>query len=305
MQIQWYPGHMHKAGKEIKRSLVKIDLVIEILDARIPFSSENPLLKKIREQKPCIKIFNKSDLADLEITYQWQKYLNKTQAIKSFSVDKNHPEKIKQILPLCHKLVPERRNDTKGIQAMIMGIPNVGKSTIINTLAGKTMAKTGNEPAVTKAQQRIEISDNIILFDTPGMLWPNVENRNSGYRLAVTGAIRDTAIEHSDIAFFAAKYLLDNYAETLQTRYKLKSHPKSELELLEIIGKRRGCLRTGGQVDLDKVAKLFMNELRQGLLGRISYETPAMIEDEIAELAILLERKSARKKSRQKKFKNN
>ena len=304
MQIQWYPGHMYKAGKEIRKALPSIDLVIEILDARIPFSSENPMLKQIRGNKPCIKILNKSDLADPEITLQWQNWLDKEQGVKTLSVDKAHPEKVKQISNLCLKLVPHKKNNAKGIRAMIMGIPNVGKSTLINTLAGRTIARTGNEPAITKAQQRIEIDGNLVLFDTPGMLWPKVENKNSGYRLAVTGAIRDTAIEHSDIAFFAAEYLLENYPENLRARYNLKSLPENELELLETIGKKRGCLRAGGDVELDKVSKLFLNDIRQGELGEISYETPSTIKTEMEEFALILEEKAARKKSRKQKFKH-
>ena len=304
MQIQWYPGHMYKAGKEIRKALPSIDLVIEILDARIPFSSENPMLKQIRGNKPCIKILNKSDLADPEITLQWQNWLDKEQGVKTLSVDKAHPENIKQISNLCLKLMPHKKNSAKGIRAMIMGIPNVGKSTLINALAGRTIARTGNEPAITKAQQRIEIDGNLVLFDTPGMLWPKVENKNSGYRLAVTGAIRDTAIEHSDIAFFAAEYLLENYPENLRARYNLKSLPENELELLETIGKKRGCLRAGGDVELDKVSKLFLNDIRQGELGEISYETPSTIKTEMEELALILEEKAARNKSRKQKFKH-
>ena len=304
MSIQWYPGHMYKAGKEIKKSLPAIDLIIEILDARIPFSSENPMLKNIRGSKPCIKILNKCDLADPEITLQWQKWLDKKQGVKTLSVDKTQSEKIKQIPALCHKLLPGKKTGTKGIRAMIMGIPNVGKSTLINTLAGRTIAKTGNEPAITRAQQRIEINKNLVLFDTPGMLWPKVENKNSGYRLAVTGAIRDTAIEHSDIAFFAAEYLLQTYPENLQFRYQLESLPENELALLEIIGKKRGCLRAGGEVDLDKVSRLFLNDIRQGELGKTSYETPEIINNEKAELARMIEKKSARKRSRKQMFKS-
>ncbi len=303
MQIQWYPGHMHKAGKEIKKSLPRIDLVIEILDARIPFSSENPMLRKLQGSKPCIKILNKSDLADPKVTLQWQNWLDKEQGVKMLSVDKNHPEKIKQISTLCQKLLPERKNSAKGIRAMIVGIPNVGKSTLINTLAGRTIAKTGNEPAITKAQQRIEIDKNLVLFDTPGMLWPKVENKNSGYRLAVTGAIRDTAIEHSDIAFFAAEYLLERYPENIQDRYTLESPPENELELLEEIGKKRGCLRAGGEIDLDKTSKIFLNDIRQGELGEISYETPTMINNEMTKLTLILKQKAAMEKSRKQKFK--
>jgi ribosome biogenesis GTPase A len=295
---------MYKASKEIKKVLPSTDLVIEILDARIPFSSENPMLAKLRGDKPCIKILNKSDLSDPEITHQWQEWLENERGVKTLSVSKNSPEKIRQISNLCHKMLPDKKSSTKGIRVIIMGIPNVGKSTLINTLAGRSIAKTGNEPAITKAQQRIEIDQNIVLFDTPGMLWPKVENENSGYRLAVTAAIRDTAIEHSDIAFFAAEYLIQAYPEKLQAYYNIDFIPDSELKLLEFIGKKRGCLRAGGQIDLDKISKLFLNDIRQGKLGEISYETPAMIKIEMAELAHILEQKSAQEKARKQKFKN-
>lgn len=301
MDIQWYPGHMYKAGKEIRKALPAIDLVIEILDARIPYSSENPMLASLRGGKPCIKILNKCDLADPAITRQWQDWLDREQGVKTLAVDKNQADKIKRIPDLCRKLLPEKSNSLKGIRAMIMGIPNAGKSTLINILAGRTIAKTGNEPAVTRTQQRIEVENKLVLFDTPGMLWPKVENKNSGYRLAVTAAIRDTAIEHIDIAFFAAEYLLKSCPEKLRARYKLDSLPNSELELLEYIGKKSGCLGAGGQVDLDKISKLFLRDIRHGDLGGISFETPEMIEKEMANLAVMLEEKAARKKARKKK----
>jgi len=282
---------MYKAGKEIKKFLHKIDLVIEVLDARIPFSSENPMLRKLRGHKPCVKILNKSDLADPKITSQWQAWLDKEKNIKTLSVDIKQHHKTHQIPALCRKLIPEKKDSSNGIRAMIMGIPNVGKSTLINSLAKRTIAKTGNEPAITKALQRIEIGHNIILFDTPGMLWPKIKNRNSGYRLAATGAIRDTAIEHCDIAFFAADYLLEAYPEKLKSRYKLESLPETELELLDSIGKRHGCLRTGGEVDLDKVSKLFLRDLQQGSLAEISFETPKTIDEEIKELTLILQQR--------------
>ncbi|NOT10376.1 MAG: ribosome biogenesis GTPase YlqF [Methylococcaceae bacterium] len=303
MNIQWYPGHMHKAGKEIKEILPQVDLIIEILDARIPFSSQNPMLNRLRADKPCIKVLNKSDLADADITRQWQDYLEKTQDIKTLSLSIEQPEKIRQLPDLCHKLLPNKQANDKLINTLIVGIPNVGKSTIINTLAGRMIAKTGNEPAITKRQQRINISNNIILFDTPGMLWPNVENKNSGYRLAATGGIKDTAFSHDDIAFFIADYLLKNYPDNLKARFQLNTLPENESSLMDIIGKQRGCLKAGGHIDLDKTAKILLTELRSGTLGKISLETPEIMEIELAELILLQEQNALKKKARKDKWK--
>lgn len=303
MLIQWYPGHMHKASKEVKEILPQVDLIIEILDARIPFSSQNPMLTALRGDKPCIKVLSKSDLADPEITLQWQNYLEREQGVKTLALTTEQPEKMRQLTELCHKMLPLKAGSDKPIHTLIMGIPNVGKSTLINILAGRMIAKTGNEPAITKTQQRIDIGNGIILLDTPGMLWPNVENKNSGYRLATTGAIKDTAISHDQVAFFAAEYLLQHYPDLLLTRFQLEKLPESEQQLMETIGKKRGCLRSGGRIEMDKVAKILLSELRAGSIGRISLETPAMMENELAELVVIREQKEAKKKARKEKWK--
>jgi len=294
---------MHKASKEIKQTLHQVDIVIEILDARIPFSSQNPMLSTLRGEKPCIKILSKSDLADPEITRQWQSYLEQEQGVKTLAVTIEHPEKMRQLPDLCHKILPDKATSSRLINTLIMGIPNVGKSTLINVLAGRMIAKTGNEPAITKMQQRIAIGNGIVLLDTPGVLWPNVENKNSGYRLATTGAIKDTAIDHEQIASFAAEYLLNNYPDCLKARFQLELLPKTEHELLEAIGKSRGCLRSGGRVEMDKVSKILLAEFRAGIIGRISLETPAMMEQELVELAVIREEKEAKKKARKQKWK--
>ena len=301
MLIQWYPGHMHKASKEIKQALPNIDLLIEILDARIPFSSQNPMLASLRGDIPTIRVLSKIDLADPVLTQQWQVHMEQEQAVKTLAVTTQHPEKIKQIMDLCGKMLPEKTEASKVIRTMIMGIPNVGKSTIINVLAGRTIAKTGNEPAVTKMQQRINLKNNIVLSDTPGVLWPNVENRHSGYRLAVTGAIKDTAFQHDDIALFALDYLRKAYPQLLQQRYQLDEVSVDATDLLQAIGKKRGCLRSGQQVDWDKAAKLFLTELRAGTLGQISLETPDMIAAEMVELAAIREEKAAKKALRKRR----
>ncbi|NOS88041.1 MAG: ribosome biogenesis GTPase YlqF [Methylococcaceae bacterium] len=304
MLIQWYPGHMHKASKEIKTTLHQVDLVIEVLDARIPFSSQNPMLATLRGDKPCIKILSKTDLADPVMTQEWQSYLELEQGVKTLAVTVSQPEKIRQLSDLCHKMLPDKAASVKLINTLIVGIPNVGKSTLINVLAGRMIAKTGNEPAITKMQQRIALGNGIVLLDTPGVLWPNLENPNTGYRLATTGAIKDTAIDHAQIAFFAAEYLLQHYPELLKTRYQLPELPGTEQQLLEAIAKSRGCLRAGGNVDMDRVAKILLAELRAGMIGRISLETPAMMEQELVELAQIRAEKAAKKKARLQKNKS-
>jgi len=304
MHIQWYPGHMHKASKEIKAILPQVDLFIEVLDARIPFSSQNPMLASLRGDKPCIKLLNKHDLADPDWTEQWQLYLEREQGVKTLALVSSQHDKTRLLPELCHKQLPGKQASGRLLHALIMGIPNVGKSTLINSLAGRTIAKTGNEPAITKNQQRIDIGNGVILFDTPGLLWPNLENKNSGYRLAATGAIKDTAISHEDIADFVADFLLQHYFEAVTSRYPLADKPASGSELLTMIGRQRGCLRSGGVVDQDKAAKILLSELRGGILGRISLETPAMMEQELAELAIIREQKAAKKQARKQKWKN-
>jgi ribosome biogenesis GTPase A len=304
MLIQWYPGHMHKAGREIKEALNQVDLAIEILDARIPFSSENPFLAKLRDEKPCIKVLNKCDLADADMTESWQAYLEQAKNVKTLAVSKDQTAKIRQLNDLCHKLMPPDRTPDKLINALIMGIPNVGKSTLINILAGRAIAKTGDEPAVTKRQQRVAISDSIVLLDTPGMLWPNIDNQHSGYRLAATGAIKDTAISHADVANYLLDYMAANYPQCLLSRFNLELMPASVQEMIATIGKKRGCLRAGGEVDVDKVSKILLAELRSGKLGQVTLETPAMMELELAELELIRQAKTDKKQERKARRKH-
>jgi len=303
MSIQWYPGHMHKASKAIQETLSQVDLIIEVLDARIPFSSENPMISTLRGNKPCIKVLTKCDLADPIITKQWQDFFEQEKGVKTQAFSIEQPEKIRKLTELCRKMVSNKNI----VHALIMGIPNVGKSTLINILAGKSIAKTGNEPAVTKTQQRINLPNNIVLSDTPGILWPKIENENSGYRLATTGAIKDTAINADDIAFFAAETLLKIYPNMLLSRYALEQLPASEWDFFETIGRKRGCLKSGGQVDLNKICSIFLNELRSGTIGQISLETPAVVKQELAELeqqkAQLKEQQSTKKTTRKKRRK--
>ncbi len=302
MQIQWFPGHMHKAQLQIKEALPKVDLFIELLDARIPFSSQNPLLATLRGKKPCLKLLSKSDLADPTRTSQWQAHLEQQYGVKARAVTTLQPGKIARLTDLCHKMLPHRHGLGRPIRTMIVGIPNVGKSTLINILAGRKIAKTGNEPAITKSQQQISIGKGIVLLDTPGVLWPNVENENSGYRLAATGAIKDTAMEYPDVAYFVAGFLLKDYHEALATRYALETTPVDQIALLDAIGKKRGCLAKGGGVDFDRASRIFINDLRAGALGPITFETPEMIAQETAAQQAIkakkVERQQARKVAR-------
>ncbi len=283
--IQWFPGHMNKARNEVKEVMPQMDIIIEVLDARIPYSSENPMVASLRGEKPVIKILNKADLADPEMTQAWMDYFEQENGVKALAFDDNKADHVHRIVELCKRLMPNKAESGRQIKAMILGIPNVGKSTLINTLAGRAVAKTGNEPAVTKSQQLIKLDGGIMLYDTPGMLWPKVENANSGYRLAATGGIRDTAFDFDDVAGYTAEYLLQAYPELLKSRYKIEELPKTDWQFFEIAGRNRGCIRAGNQVDTYRMSEILVNELRSGMIGRISLETPEMREAEEAVVA--------------------
>ncbi len=272
--IQWFPGHMHKARKEFAKILPRVDLVIEVLDARLPGSSENPLLARLRGDKPCLKVLNKRDLADPDGLAEWRAHLDAQSGIRTLTCS-HRDEQIHALPARCRELLPARANRSPVMHALIAGIPNVGKSTLINRLAGRKVAKTGGEAALTRLQQRIEISPELILIDTPGMLWPNIEVEASGYRLAATGAIRDTALDLQAVASFVVEFLAAAYPGRLRERYGIDPLPAADGEILEAIGRRRGCIVAGGRVDLEKVARLLLTELRAGELGPLCFETPA------------------------------
>ncbi len=300
MTINWFPGHMHKAQKEIKKVMSQVDVVIEVLDARIPFSSANPMIQTLKGNKPNIKILNKADLADPEIIKLWQARFEQDNTVKTLALSANADDRMKTINSLCRKLAPHRLGSDKPISAMIMGIPNVGKSTLINSLAGRAIAKVGNEPAVTKRQQKINLENGIILSDTPGILWPKLDPVSCGYRLAVTGAVRDTAMEYEIVALFALDFLSLHYPESLKKRYKLEDVDIDSEALLKLIGSKRGCLRSGGKVDLHQAATIILNELRSGKLGQICLETPEMMDQEMAEFRAMLEAKRAEQEANEK-----
>ena len=303
MPIHWYPGHMNKASHEMKSVLKDVDLIIELLDARLPFSSQNPTIKELSTTKPCIKVLSKSDLADPALTSDWQAHFEQEESVKTLATTLDIKYKAESVLHLCQKLSPKTLRSTRTMIAMITGIPNVGKSTLINALAGRKVAKTGNEPAITKGQQRIKINEEVTLLDTPGILWPKIHNENSGYRLAISGAIKDTAMNVEDVAFYLSGYLLKQYPECVNQLLDTKTLPNDDLALLEALGRKRGCLRRGGQVDLEKVSSVLVNEFRTGKLGRISLETPRMIPAEEAQVEQLKEEKQRRDELRKAKRK--
>ena len=280
---------MHKARKEIAKVMDEVDVIIEVLDARLPQSSKNPLVDSLRKGKPAIKLLNKSDLADPERTKEWLDYFNAQPDTLAVALDYEQKKQINRIPELCKKMVPSRAEAGRPVRAMIMGIPNVGKSTMINALLGKKIAKVGNEPAVTKTQTRFTTKNGMALSDTPGILWPKIEDPDSGYRLAASGAIKDTAIEYEDVALFAAGFMLSDYPQRAQERYKLKTLPEAPEQLLEEIGRKRGGLRPGGVIDMHKASEVLLHEMRSGKLGRISFETVAEWEEKhrLAEIARL------------------
>lgn len=286
MAINWFPGHMHKARKEIKKVMPQMDLIIEVLDARLPFSSENPLVPALRGDTPVIKVLNKRDLADPDVTAKWQAWLEKERGVRAITMTHNQRSEALDILRLAAEMTPGHDRQKSALRVMILGIPNVGKSTLINTLAGRPVAKTGNEPAVTRAQQAIKLPDNVLLYDTPGFLWPKLSPEACGYRLAISGAIRSAVIEFEDVALFAADYILEAYTDQVLARYGFDERPEDGLALMDGIAAKRRFFKRGGIPDLHKVSEILLNEFRSGKLGRMSLETPAMIERETAEAQV-------------------
>jgi len=286
MAIQWYPGHMTQARKKAEETMEFMDIVIEVLDARVPEASHNPVINEMRlfRQRPNLKILNKSDLADPKATEAWLNYFNRQPNTKAVALSCKKPGEANKILKHCLALTPHRGTHLKPLRMMIMGIPNVGKSTLMNALLNRRVAKVGDEPAVTKSQQRFDISETMSITDTPGMMWPKIQYESDGYMLAASHAIGRNAVIDEDVAIFLANNLLKSYPALVNARYKLDTmkHEGGFLDvlkmdgvdLLEAIARRRSYKRHDGLWDMEKTAVAFLTDYRSGAIGRISLETP-------------------------------
>ncbi|HKL00392.1 MAG TPA: ribosome biogenesis GTPase YlqF [Desulfotignum sp.] len=273
MNIQWFPGHMLETQNLLQKSAAKVDAILEVLDARVPRASENPLVEKLCKNKFRLKILNKADLADPDITTLWLAYFKNQKKMSAIAITATDKALASRVLTYCGDHL--HRNRARKRKLLVVGIPNTGKSTLLNTLAGKKIARTGNVPAITRHQQRTSLKNNIDIYDTPGILWPVITPRQRAYALAVSGAISDTAVDYQDIAFFAAGFLLQRYPELLLSRYRfLDALPGDETELIERIGAARGCLKPGGLINYQKAGEILIRDLRAGKIGRISIETP-------------------------------
>lgn len=281
MTIQWFPGHMAKAKREVQEKLKLVDFVIELVDARAPLSSQNPLIHQVLNEKSKMIILMKRDLADPVLTEKWLREFEK-QGVTAISMDVNNRKDLQKVVETAKQLGDEKleRMRRKGVRprparAMIIGIPNVGKSTLINRMASKKIAKTGDRPGVTKQQQWIKVKKDFELMDTPGILWPKFEDQEIGYRLAAIGTIRDEILSLDDIAAYVVNYLNAEYPNLLEERYELRNTDEEDMwEIFQHIGRRRGCLESGGKVNISKTSDVILQDLRSGKLGKVTLEKP-------------------------------
>lgn len=279
MNIHWFPKHMATAKRQIAEALPRCDVVLEVLDARCPAASSNAMLADLSKGKPALKLLAKPDLADPEVTEDWIHHLQLAEDVMALPIDARSYQDARRIPESCRRLAPERARLKRPIRIMVLGMPNVGKSTLINTLAGRKVAKVGDEPAITKGQQRVELKGRLQMVDTPGVLLPKLDDRDAAYRLAASGAIRDAAVDYSDVALFAVDYLARHYPGLLKARFRLQEVSEDAVENLREIGRRRGCLVKGGEVDFGKAGEILLRDLRSGRIGRISLEKPVTAGD--------------------------
>ncbi len=279
MQFQWYPGHMTKAKRAMQEDIKLIDVIIELVDSRVPFSSKNPDIDTLANGKSIIILMNKYDLADKAVSDKWTKYYEEKGYFVA-TVNSKNGRGVKAVNDVIQKACKEKieRDRKRGIlnrpiRAMIVGIPNVGKSTFINSFAGKACAKTGNKPGVTKGKQWIRLNKNVELLDTPGILWPKFEDQQVGLNLAFIGSIKDELYNIYELSLLLLDYLIKNYPEAVADFYEIENSDSNN-ELLERIAIKRGCIKSGAEYDLDKAAKCLVDDFRNGRIGKISLEIP-------------------------------
>lgn len=288
MAIQWFPGHMNAARKKAAETMETTDLVIEVLDGRLPGASSNPMVEELRlhRQRPCLKILNKSDLADPVVTKAWIDFYNSQPGVNAIALSCKNPAEVAKIPGICQKIIPHRTGPGKTARIMIMGIPNVGKSTLMNMLLKRRVAAVGDEPAVTKTQQRLYLNKNTVLTDTPGLLWPKIMYPSDGYMLAASHAVGVNALIEDEVAAFLGDVLLKRYPHLLKARYGLNVDELDGYGVVEGVAMKRGFKIRGGELDVEKGAHSFLQDYRTGAIGRISLETPEsrkeMMESSVA-----------------------
>lgn len=279
MAIQWYPGHMAKAKRQVSEQLKKVDVVFELVDARIPYSSRNPMIDDVIKQKPRVVILNKKDMTNLKELEKWEIYF-KNEGFYPAAVDAKHGKNLKNVEVEAIKATQEKfdREKAKGlkpraIRAMIVGIPNVGKSTLINKLAKRSIAETGNKPGVTKQQQWIKVGKSLQLLDTPGILWPKFEDEEVGKKLSLTGAIKDSIVHLDEVAIYGLNFMIKHDVSALKRHYNIDTHEDAEiLDWFDAIGRRRGLLQKGNEVDYESVIELIINDMRNAKIGTYCFD---------------------------------
>ena len=299
MAIQWFPGHMHLTKKAITERIKETDVVIELLDARLPGSSANPMLAELTAGKPALKVLNKQDLADPARTVEWLAHYNALKDTQALGLDASVSTPAQAIIRACHELAPTRGSMSKPMRVLICGIPNVGKSTLINTMTGKKATKTGDEAGITKLEQRITLADGFYLFDTPGVLWPRIIVAQSGYNLAASGAIGRNAFDEEEVALEMLDYLRQHYAPNVEARYNLTGvADMKDDELLSAIGRRRGALQSGNRINMQKAAEVAIYDFRAAVMGRLTLETPAEFAQWLAAGQLVDAERQVKKKKR-------
>jgi ribosome biogenesis GTPase A len=276
MSVKWFPGHMASARKEAAKTMAKIDVVVELLDARLPGASSNPMIEQLRlhRQRPCLKVLNKSDLADPAATAAWLRHYGGAKLVKAVALSCKNAREVARVPALAASLVPNRGDILKPVRMMVMGVPNVGKSTLVNALLKRKVAKTGDEPAITRQQSRFDLGDNMELIDTPGLMWPAIKHPADGLMLAASHAIGENAFISEEVAAFLAGIVLARYPALVAARYRCRPETLDGPGLVEAIARQRGYLLKGGRLDYEKAGNALVHDYRSGALGRVSLETP-------------------------------